>query len=98
VEKWRRPTSKEVLIKGTISPYDVRQGRIGDCYLISSLGVLGDRWILPALGFESDGKKKWVNQKGAYMVRFFKFSKELFVDVDDYLPVDDHDEYVFAKS
>jgi hypothetical protein len=32
------------------------------------------------------------------MVRFFKFSKELFVTVDDYLPVDDHDEYVFAKS
>ncbi len=32
------------------------------------------------------------------MVRFFKFSKELFVNVDDYLPVDDHDEYVFAKS
>lgn len=51
VEKWRRPTSKEVLIKGSISPYDVRQGNIGDCYLISSLGVLGDKWILPALGY-----------------------------------------------
>lgn len=77
-----------MLIKGNISPYDVRQGNIGDCYLISSLGVLGDKWILPALGYENEDKKKWNNQKGAYMVRFFKFSKELFVIVDDYLPVD----------
>lgn len=32
------------------------------------------------------------------MVRFYKFSKEIYVTIDDYLPVDDHDEYVFAKS
>lgn len=40
----------------------------------------------------------WTNQKGAYMVRFYKFSKEIFVTIDDYLPVDSHDDYVFAKS
>ena len=32
------------------------------------------------------------------MVRFFKFGKELFVVVDDFLPVDEHNDYVFAKS
>lgn len=50
VQKWRRPSSKEVLVKGNISPYDVRQGKIGNCYLISALGVLGEQWILRALG------------------------------------------------
>lgn len=50
VAKWRRPSSKEVLVKGNISPYDVRQGKIGNCYLISALGVLGEQWILKALG------------------------------------------------
>jgi hypothetical protein len=42
VTKWRRPSSKEVLVKDSISPYDVRQGSIGNCYLISALGVLGE--------------------------------------------------------
>ena len=32
------------------------------------------------------------------MVRFFKFGKELFVVVDVFLPVDEHNDYVFAKS
>ena len=50
VSKWRRPSSKEVLIKGSISPFDVRQGEIGNCYLISALGVLGEQWILKSLG------------------------------------------------
>lgn len=76
----------------------MRQGKIGDCYLISSLGVLGDKWILPALGYSPEDGKSWTNQKGAYMVKFFKFSKEIYVTIDDYLPVDDHDDYVFAKS
>lgn len=98
VRRWRRPPTNSKLIDGDISPYDVRQGIIGDCYLISSLGVLGDKWILPALGFSSDPEKTWTNQKGAYMVKLFKFSKEIFVIVDDFLPVDEHDNYIFAKS
>jgi len=32
------------------------------------------------------------------MVRFYKFSKEIYVTIDDYLPVNSEDEYVFAKS
>ena len=30
-----------MLVKGGFSPYDIKQGAIGDCYLISSMGVLG---------------------------------------------------------
>ena len=95
-EKWRRPRRGETLVKGEINGYDVKQGNIGDCYLISSMGVLGDGWIRSALGMvEAEG---WRNQKGAYMVRFFKFLKKVYVIVDDQLPVDNHDDFVFARS
>ena len=32
------------------------------------------------------------------MVRFFKFSKQFYVIIDDQLPVNQEDEWVFAKS
>lgn len=32
------------------------------------------------------------------MVRFFKFGMELYVIIDDLLPVNENDEWVFAKS
>lgn len=41
VEKWRRPRRGETLVKGEFSAYDIKQGSIGDCYLVSSMGVLG---------------------------------------------------------
>lgn len=40
----------------------------------------------------------WKNSNGAYMIRFFKFSKEVYVIIDDYLPVDKEDKFAFAKS
>jgi hypothetical protein len=76
--------------------FDVKQGRIGDCYLVSSMGVLGDTWLRAAVGMgEAEG---WTNQKGAYMIRFYKFLKKIYVIVDDQLPVDHHDSFVFARS
>lgn len=71
---------------------------IGDCYLISSFGVLGEKWIRPAFGYGESEKKIWTNGKGAYMVRFYKFLKEVYVIVDDFLPINNQDEFVFAKS
>jgi hypothetical protein len=41
---------RKKLIKGDINMSDVRQGCLGDCYLISALGVLGHNWICRALG------------------------------------------------
>ena len=49
-KNWRRPKKSEMLVKGGFSPYDIKQGLIGDCYLISSMGVLGEKWIKMALG------------------------------------------------
>jgi len=42
VATWRRPKMGEKFITGGgMSPDDVKQGKIGDCYLISSFAVLG---------------------------------------------------------
>jgi hypothetical protein len=32
------------------------------------------------------------------MVKFYKFMREVYIVVDDYLPVDSNDNWVFAKS
>lgn len=53
VAGWRRPTPSEVLFKGGISPEDVKQGSIGDCYLISSFGVLGQKRIQEIFGIDA---------------------------------------------
>lgn len=84
--------------KSGISADDVKQGDIGDCYLISSFGVLGEKLIKQAIGFDEKGNERWSNEKGAFMVRFFKFSKQYYVIIDDQMPVNSEDEWVFAKS
>ncbi len=84
-----------------MSPDDVKQGKIGDCYLISSFAVLGEKFLKLAIG-EGDvtdtSLKLWKNDKGAYMIKFHKFSREVYITVDDYLPVDTNNNWVFATS
>lgn len=43
--KWRRPNPTAVLFKDTISPLDIRQGYIGDCYLMSAISVIGEKRV-----------------------------------------------------
>lgn len=38
---WVRPSADSVVFKDGESGMNVRQGSIGDCYLISAIGVLG---------------------------------------------------------
>ena len=98
VHSWRRPSVSEMFSKGGISADDVKQGYIEDCYLISSFAVLGERLIKEAIGYDSNGNARWTNSKGAYMVRFFKFSKQFYIIIDDQMPVNSQDEWVFGRS
>ena len=41
VKGWKRPGPDSVILKDGHSSMSVRQGYIGDCYLISAIGVLG---------------------------------------------------------
>lgn len=59
----------------------VRQGQIGNCYLISAIGVLNKDRVRNIIANPSEGPT------GAYMVKFNKFNKEINVIIDDTFPV-----------
>lgn len=61
----------------------VRQGMIGDCYLISAIGTLGRDRIKQIISDPSKGPK------GGYLVKFNKFNRDLYVMIDDNFPVYD---------
>jgi|LakMenE18May11ns_1017448.scaffolds.fasta_scaffold8298710_1 hypothetical protein len=44
-----------MIYRDGISANDVKQGAIGDCYLISSFAVLGEKNILQSFGQDSNG-------------------------------------------
>ena len=70
-------------MKEGTSAMSVRQGSIGDCYLISAIGVLGRERIMNLLGNPS------TYPPGAYMVKFNKFNKDIHVIVDNQFPTYD---------
>ena len=59
----------------------VRQGKLGDCYLISAIGALGKDRIKKILGDSVN------NPPGAYMVKFNKFNRDIHVIIDNQFPV-----------
>lgn len=61
----------------------VRQGMIGNCYLISAIGVLGRDRIKEIIVDSAECPP------GCYMVKFNKFNKDIYIIVDDYFPVED---------
>jgi hypothetical protein len=79
-----RPSADSILINHE-SSMNVKQGMIGDCYLISAIGVLGTNHIKNMLGL---GEKGWKNPQGAYMVKFNKFNKDLYVIIDNQFAFD----------
>ena len=73
----------------------VRQGSIGDCYLISAIGALGRERIMSILGQPSS------YPPGAYMVKFNKFNRDIHVIVDSQFPVysnSGENQWLFGRS
>ncbi len=68
-------------MKDQHSGMSVRQGYIGDCYLISAIGVLGREKLNQILSKPAD------LPPGAYMVKFNKFNRDVYVIVDSQFPV-----------
>ena len=73
----------------------VRQGSIGDCYLISAIGALGRDRIRKIIGDSSS------NPPGAYMVKFNKFNRDIHIIIDSQFPVYDtnsNNKWLFGRS
>merc|ERR1740130_1704245 len=66
-----------------ISPDDILQGGIGNCYLISVLSVMAQMPNLITRVFRT----KKVNKSGIYEVPFLVNGEHKSVIIDDYLPV-----------
>ena len=81
---WKRPSPDSAVMKEGHIGMNVRQGMIGDCYLISAIGVLGRERIRKMIAPEDDGPQ------GAYMVKFNKRNKDVHVIIDDQFPVHDN--------
>lgn len=65
-----RPSADSYLMDESDISVDVKQGMIGDCYLISAIGILGLKNLRKMLGIG-----EWENPKGAYMVKFKKLGR-----------------------
>lgn len=76
---------------------DPVQGKIGDCYLIASLSAIA--WALPD---HLIGRASWIDEDTPDYVRF-RFTENAgrgddeFVEVTQKLPVDSHDNPIFAR-
>ena len=70
------------VFKGGITPSDIKQGSLGDCYFLSPLSVLSEK--------ESRIRKLFVTDKanayGVYAVKIFKNGEWKEVVIDDYIP------------
>ena len=83
VKGWKRPSADSVIVKDKESGMAVRQGYIGDCYLISAIGVLGRDRISQVIAPSEQ------SPVGAHMVKFNKMNKDLYVIIDNLYPVYD---------
>lgn len=77
---WKRPSADSVIIRDD-SGMSVRQGQIGDCYLISAIGVLGKNRINQIISPANE------SPVGAHMVKFNKLNRDLYVIIDNQYPV-----------
>ncbi len=80
-------------MKDKISPSDILQGSLGDCYFLSALASLAEqdyriKSIFPNLD---------INPNGFYMARILHNGVLQEVVVDDYFPVFSNNKFGFAQ-
>lgn len=85
-----------VLYKDKINHEDVVQGALGDCYFLSAISVLGDKYVRKII-ITVDDQEEW-KQCGAFCVKFYKNGYEEIIIVDDYFPAYGNKEWAFVKG
>ena len=78
----RQQYGKLHLFYGGISPSDIRQGRLGDCYFLCTLSVLSENPHRIMQMFLSDD----VNAQGVFGVSITKNGLRMKVVLDDFIP------------
>lgn len=102
---WRRPVdffdgAYEVFV-GAVEPNDIRQGSLGDCWLLCAMSALAERPGEIQKMFVMDdgsGAVQTRNEHGVYKVRLCKNGEWQFVRLDDYFPCFPEAGPVYSKS
>mmetsp|Transcript_562 Transcript_562/g.1217 ORF Transcript_562/g.1217 Transcript_562/m.1217 type:complete len:237 (+) Transcript_562:45-755(+) len=94
---WLRPRDilrgeEPLLFKDTVSPSDVIQGKLQDCWFLGALSIVVSK---PGL-LQRSLEFAWVHA-GVYRVRFFHAGEWVSVLVDDLLPCDRRGNPVFGR-
>lgn len=82
VTAWKRAGDECKLYEGGISPEDIKQGALGDCYFLSAMTVLGKSRV-ESIFLEEDPDPKC----GAYLMKFYRNGDPVHVIVDDNFPI-----------
>ena len=93
---WKRASEifkDAVLWKDDISPNDIKQGKLGNCYYLATLASLAENpQQIKALFHQTE-----INSAGVYLVYFFVNGFGSGVIVDDYLPVTEDGQIAFGS-
>ncbi|KAJ6232421.1 calpain [Anaeramoeba flamelloides] len=82
------------LLNKPLRPENIIQGILGDCYLLSALSVLCSHYGILNNIFITKKYSKY----GFYVIQFYVSGKWIPIVIDDYLPYNEDDQLVFAKS
>ena len=77
-----------------ISPNDVRQGILGNCYFVAAVCGLAEYPSNIKRLFENEEVNEW----GVYSLWFFVNGEWKNVIIDDYIPVNENEKMVFMTS
>lgn len=95
---WRRPSEffrgPFDIFVDNIEPNDIKQGMLGDCWLMCALSSLAERPELVRRLFVTTK----ANQEGIYRVRLCKDGEWITVTVDDYFPCFPEGMPIFSRS
>ena len=97
VIQWRRPNEffkGDYQIFDNIEPNDIKQGKLGDCWIMCALASLAERPELVERLFVTHQK----SEHGFYQVKFCKSGEWVRVTVDDYFPCFPKDTPIFSRS
>eukprot|EP00826_Nyctotherus_ovalis_P046264 TRINITY_DN5203_c0_g7_i2.p1 TRINITY_DN5203_c0_g7~~TRINITY_DN5203_c0_g7_i2.p1 ORF type:complete len:489 (+),score=145.22 TRINITY_DN5203_c0_g7_i2:152-1618(+) len=92
---WRRATDdpSAKIFHGTVSPMDLVQGALGDCYLLSAISVMGERNIHLCIKSNEEQAKS-----GAFLVKLFRGGEyEEYLLIDDFFPLNYENKWLFAQ-
>jgi hypothetical protein len=77
-----------------VSPGDIDQGALGDCWFLAALAVLAEEHNLIKNIIMSDT----YNDEGVYQLRFCDYGKWQIVIIDDYFPVSNWGSFCYTKA